>query len=90
VFLLLVVIVIIIIIIIIMSCWDLSDCDESLRTALPGFNFGQVQGVFSSPGRGGYFFGVNQLERETDNSTPSSAEVNVWSYTSALPRIFMP
>jgi hypothetical protein len=41
-------------------------------------------------GTEGYLPGVKQPWREVDHSPPSSAEVkNAWSYTSALPYVFM-
>jgi hypothetical protein len=41
-------------------------------------------------GTGGSFPGVKQLERESDHSLPTNAEVkNKWIYTSTLLYVFM-
>jgi hypothetical protein len=48
-----------------------------------------TQPVSFPKGTGGYFPGVNRLEREADRSSPTSAEVkNKWIYTSTTPYVF--
>jgi len=40
-------------------------------------------------GTGDSFTGVRRPEREANHWPPSSAEVNMWSYTSTLPYTFV-